>query len=120
MKGKTLKDIIGTEERSLYKLISLITDLSSQVREMIPRELGFAGGINPYGEKQLHIDVWSNDLFTKKLLRSGLVKIIFSEVMEEVAESKAGEYSIVLDPVDVSSNLKSTNLLVTIVVVYRE
>src|SRR6266516_1579066 len=79
MKGKTLKDVIGTEERSLYKLISLIADLSSLVREMIPIELGFAGGINPYGEKQLQIDVWSNDIFTKKLLRSGLVKRIGSE-----------------------------------------
>src|SRR2546427_4038538 len=120
MKGKTLKDVIGTEERSLYKLISLIADLSSLVREMIPRELGFAGGINPYGEKQLQIDVWSNDLFTKKLLRSGLVKRIASEEMEEVAESKAGEYSIVLDPLDGSSNLKTNNLLGTIVGVYRE
>src|SRR5256885_928491 len=106
MKGKTLKDVIGTEERSLYKLISLIADLSTLVREMIPRELGFAGGINPYGEKQLQIDVWSNDLFTKKLLRSGLVRRVASEEMEEVAESKAGEYSIVLDPLDGSSNLK--------------
>ncbi len=120
MKGKTLKDVIGTEERSLYKLISLIAQLSSQVREMIPRELGFAGGINPYGEKQLQLDVWSNDLFTKKLLKSGLVKRLASEEMEEVAESKAGEYSIVLDPLDGSSNLKSNNLLGTIVGVYRE
>ncbi len=120
MKGKTLKDVIGAEERSLYKLITLIAELSAQVREMIPRELGFAGGINPYGEKQLQIDVWSNDLFTKKLLRSGLVKRIASEEMEEVAESKAGEYSIVLDPLDGSSNLKSNNLLGTIVGVYRE
>jgi fructose-1,6-bisphosphatase I len=120
MKGKTLKDIIGTEERSLYKLISLIADLSTQVREMIPRELGFAGGVNPYGEKQLQIDVWSNDLFTKKLLKSGLVKRIASEEMENVAEAKVGEYSIVLDPLDGSSNLKSNNLLGTIVGVYRE
>jgi fructose-1,6-bisphosphatase I len=104
MKGKTLKDVIGTEDRSLYKLISLIAELSSQVREMIPRELGFAGGINPYGEKQLQIDVWSNDLFTKKLLRSGLVRRVASEEMEEVG----------------SSNLKSNNLLGTIVGVYRE
>ena len=87
---------------------------------MIPKELGFAGGINPYGEKQLQIDVWSNDLFTKKLLRSGLVKRLASEEMEEVAEAKAGEYSIVLDPLDGSSNLKSNNLLGTIVGVYRE
>jgi fructose-1,6-bisphosphatase I len=120
MKGKTLRDIIGTEDRSLYKLISLIADLSTLVRDMLPRELGFAGGTNPYGEKQLKIDVWSNDLFTKKLLRSGLVKTLASEEMEDVAEAKAGEYSIVLDPLDGSSNLKSNNLLGTIVGVYRE
>jgi fructose-1,6-bisphosphatase I len=120
MKGKTLKEIIGTEERSLYRLISLIAHLSTLVRDMLPRELGLAGGINPYGEKQLQIDIWSNDLFTKKLLRSGLVKRLASEEMEEVAEAKVGEYSIVLDPLDGSSNLKSNNLLGTIVGVYRE
>ena len=120
MKGQTLKEIVGTEERSLYKLISLIADLSTLVREMIPKELGFAGGVNPYGEKQLQIDVWSNDLFTKKLLKSGLVKRIASEEMENVAEAKVGEYSIVLDPLDGSSNLKSNNLLGTIAGVYRE
>jgi len=120
MKGETLKDIIGTEEKSLYKLISLIANLSTLVRDMIPRELGFAGGTNPYGEKQLQIDVWSNDLFTKKLLKSGLVKRLASEEMEEVAEAKSGEFSIVLDPLDGSSNLKSNNLLGTIVGVYRE
>src|SRR5260370_20641366 len=120
MKGKTLKEIIGTEERSLYRLISLIADLSTLVRDMLPRELGLAGSINPYGEKQLQIDVWSNDLFTKKLLRSGLVKRLASEEIEEVAEAKVGEYSIVLDPFDGSSNLKSNNLLGTIVGVYRE
>jgi fructose-1,6-bisphosphatase I len=120
MKGQTLRDIIGTEERSLYKLISLIADLSTILRERIPRELGLAGSTNPYGEKQLQIDVWSNDLFTKKLLRSGLVKRLASEEMDEVAESKAGEYSVVLDPLDGSSNLKSNNLLGTIVGIYRE
>ncbi len=120
MKGKTLREIIGTEDRSLYKLISLVADLSTFVRDMIPRELGFAGGINPYGEKQLQIDVRSNDLFTKKLLRSGLVRRLASEEMEEVAEAKSGEFSIVLDPLDGSSNLKSNNLLGTIVGVYGE
>ena len=120
MKGRTLKEIIGTEERSLYKLISLVAHLSTLVRDTLPRELGLAGGINPYGEKQLQIDVWSNGLFTKKLLKSGLVKRLASEEMEEVKEAKAGEYSIVLDPLDGSSNLKSNNLLGTIVGVYRE
>src|SRR5437867_10957249 len=120
MKGKTLKDVIGTEDRSLYKLISLVADLSTFVRDMIPRELGFAGGINPYGEKQLQIDVRSNDLFTKKLLRSGLVRRLASEEMEEVAEAKSGEFSVVVDPLDGPSNLKSNNLLGTIVGVYHD
>src|SRR5260370_10152315 len=120
MKGKKVKEIVGTEERSLYRLISLIADLSTLVRDTLPRELGLAGGINPYGEKQSQIDVWSNDLFTKKLLRSGLVKRLASEEMEDVAEAKVGEYSIVLDPLDGSSNLKTNNLLGTIVGVYRE
>ena len=120
MKTQTLKEVIGTEERSLYKLISLIADLSTLVRDMIPKELGFASSVNPYGEKQLQVDVQSNDLFTKKLLKSGLVNKIASEEMENVAEAKVGEYSIVLDPLDGSSNLKSNNLLGTIVGVYRE
>ena len=120
VKGKTLRDLIAPEDRSLYKLISLVADLSTILRDRIPRELGLASSINPYGEKQMEIDVWSNALFTKKLLRSGLVKRLASEEMEEVAEAKAGEYSIVLDPLDGSSNLKSNNLLGTIVGVYRE
>ena len=120
MRGKTLKEIISTDDRSLYKLISLVANLTTLVRDMIPRQLGFAGGTNPYGEKQLQIDVWSNDLFTKKLLKSGLVKRLASEEMEEVVEAKSGEFSIVLDPLDGSSNLKSNNLLGTIVGVYRE
>jgi len=120
VKGKTLRDLIAPEDRSLYKLISLVADLSTILRDRIPRELGLVSSINPYGEKQLEIDVWSNALFTKKLLRSGLVKRLASEEMEEVAESKAGEYSVVLDPLDGSSNLKSNNLLGTIVGVYRE
>ena len=120
MKAKTLKDVIAPEDPSLYKLTSLIADLTTLIRERIPRELGLAGSVNPYGEKQMEIDVWSNALFTKKLLRSGLVKRLASEEMGEVAESKSGEFSIVLDPLDGSSNLKSNNLLGTIVGVYRE
>src|SRR5438046_8841810 len=40
--------------------------------------------------------------------------------MDDVAESKSGEYSVVLDPLDGSSNLKSNNLLGTIVGVYHD
>jgi fructose-1,6-bisphosphatase I len=120
VKESTLSDLLSAEDRSLSKLVSLLADLSVMVQQRIPTELGYSGGINVYGEKQLAIDVWSNDLFTKKLLKSGLVRRVASEEMEDVAESRSGDYSIVLDPLDGSSNLKSNNLLGTIVGVYHD
>jgi fructose-1,6-bisphosphatase I len=111
---------MDSEDSSLSKLVVLLADLAVIVQQRIPKELGFSGGVNVYGEKQLEIDVWSNDLFTKKLLKSGLVRRIASEEMEDAVESKSGEYSIVLDPLDGSSNLKSNNLLGTIVGVYHD
>jgi fructose-1,6-bisphosphatase I len=120
VKESTLTDLMASEDRSLSKLISLLADLAVVVQQRIPTELGYSDGVNVYGEKQLKIDVWSNDLFTKKLLKSGLVKRVASEEMDDVAESKSGDYSVVLDPLDGSSNLKSNNLLGTIVGVYQD
>jgi len=120
LKESTLADLTSSEDSSLSKLVSLLADLSTLVQQRIPKELVYSGGVNVYGEKQLEIDVWSNELFTKKLLRSGLVRRVASEEMEDVAESKSGEYSVVLDPLDGSSNLKSNNLLGTIVGVYHD
>jgi fructose-1,6-bisphosphatase I len=120
VKESTLAELMSSEDRSLSKLVTLLADLAVQVQQRIPRELGFSAGVNVYGEKQLEMDVWSNELFTKKLLKSNLVRRVASEEMEDVAESKTGEYSIVLDPLDGSSNLKSNNLLGTIVGVYHD
>jgi fructose-1,6-bisphosphatase I len=120
VKESTIADLLSSEDRSLSKLVTLLADLAVVVQQRIPTEVGYSGGVNVYGEKQLKIDVWSNDLFTKKLLKSGLVKRIASEEMDDVAESKSGDYSVVLDPLDGSSNLQSNNLLGTIVGVYHD
>jgi fructose-1,6-bisphosphatase I len=120
VKENTIADLLSSEDRSLSKLVLLLADLAVTVQQRLPTELGYSGGVNVYGEKQLEIDVWSNDLFTKKLLKSGLVRRVASEEMEDVAESRSGEYSVVLDPLDGSSNLKSNNLLGTIVGVYHD
>jgi fructose-1,6-bisphosphatase I len=113
-------DLLGSEDRNFSKLVLLLADLATVVQQRIPEELGLSGGVNVYGEKQLELDVWSNELFTKKLLKSGLVRRVASEEMEEVAESRSGDYSVVLDPLDGSSNLKSNNLVGTIVGVYHD
>ncbi len=88
--------------------------------KQIPGALGTTQGVNIYGEKQTELDVWTNELLTQKLSKSGLVKLIASEEMAQVLESSDGEYSVVLDPLDGSSNIKSNNLFGTIFGIYHD
>ncbi len=100
-------------------MISLLADLSQKVVAQIPHSLGVTKGVNIYGETQTEIDVWSNELFTKHLLKSGLVREVASEEMGKTQTSNQGEFSLVLDPLDGSSNLSTDNLVGTIIGVYR-
>ena len=119
MPPRTLSDALETEDQAFRRLVSLLADLSQDVVAQIPHSLGVTKGVNIYGETQTEIDVWSNDLFTKHLLKSGLVREVASEEMEKTMTSGHGEFSLVLDPLDGSSNLSTDNLVGTIVGVYR-
>lgn len=120
MKRLTLKETLLREDRALRNLITLLADLSLTIAREIPRTLGSTKGVNIYGEKQLQLDVWSNNLITHKLLSSGLVKQVASEELEHILRSKRGEYSVVLDPLDGSSNITTDNLMGTIVGIYHD
>ena len=100
--------------------MSLLAGLSLQIVAEIPKALGTTEGVNIYGERQTEIDVWANELLTKKLIKSGLVNQVASEELEEPIEGSHGEYSVVLDPLDGSSNLRSNNLMGTIVGIYHD
>lgn len=67
-----------------------------------------------YGEQQLELDVWMNNLFVDALRDSGLVSQVASEEMGEVKAVGRGRFSVVLDPLDGSSNVKSNNIFGTI------
>jgi len=67
-----------------------------------------------YGEQQLELDVWMNDLFVRAFRDSKLVSHVASEEMGEVQRVGGGRFSIVLDPLDGSSNVKSNNTFGTI------
>ena len=117
-------DVVQSEDRALKKLLYLTAELSFEIVNQIPRSLTPTGveGTNAYGEKQTPIDFWSNELLVRKLLRSGLVRQVASEELEEVKKSQGGngEYSVVLDPLDGSSNLSSNNLVGTIIGIYHD
>src|SRR2546428_12660784 len=120
MAARKLRELLETEDRSLSKLVDLLAELSLRIVREIPRTLGMTEGVNIYGEQQTELDVWSNGLLTKRLLRSGLVRQVASEEMETVMSSDHGEYTVALDPLDGSSNIKTNNLMGTIIGIYHD
>ena len=120
MPKSNLGQVLRGEDPSLRRLILLLADQSLTIAAQIPRTLGGTARFNVYGEKQAEIDVWANDLLTKKLTRSRLVKEVASEELAQPLLQKQGEFSVTLDPLDGSSNIKSNNLMGTIVGIYRE
>ena len=120
MPQKSMGEVLQSEDRSLRKLVLLIAELSLSISAQIPKSLGGTNRYNVYGEKQAEIDVRTNDLVTKKLAKSHLVRQVASEETPEPLNFKQGEFSVTLDPLDGSSNITSNNLMGTIVGIYRE
>ncbi|KAK9291112.1 hypothetical protein L1049_009299 [Liquidambar formosana] len=70
--------------------------------------LGVQGAVNIQGEDQKKLDVVSNEVFSNCLRSSGRTGIIASEeedVPVAVEESYSGNYIVVFDPLDGSSNI---------------
>ncbi len=67
-------------------------------------EAGLAGTENQFGEKQVKLDVLSEDIIRQNLAESRLVATHFSEESDDVIELNAdAPYSVVYDPLDGSS-----------------
>jgi len=95
-------------------LLTHITGLVTRIRGELPIRRDPAATRNVYGEQQLELDVWMNDLFVEALKASKLVSQVASEEMGAVQEVGRGRFSVVLDPLDGSSNVKSNNIFGTI------
>jgi fructose-1,6-bisphosphatase I len=67
-------------------------------------EAGLAGSVNNFGEKQLKLDVLSNDIVKQYLCESHLVSCYASEEEKDYVElHDSAPYSVVFDPLDGSS-----------------
>jgi fructose-1,6-bisphosphatase I len=81
------------------------------------------GDKNKYGEAVAALDEWVNGYLCDSLVKTGLVRKIYSEELKEplVATLNAkAPFVVTLDPLDGSSNIVSNNSFGTIVGVYRE
>jgi fructose-1,6-bisphosphatase I len=107
---------------NLIHLMCEIAEASKYVINAVRTgDLGVAGTSNLYGEEQLALDVLSDRIMRKRLVKSGVVCNIASEEMDEIYKVTAntkGLYSVAYDPLD-GSSLVDVNLAVgTIVSIY--
>src|SRR3989442_3767668 len=98
----------------LGRLHERVAGLAPRIRRELPVRRDPATTRNVYGEQQLELDIWMNDLFVDALRASKLVAQVASEEMGQVKEVGRGRFSVVLDPLDGSSNVKSNNIFGTI------
>src|SRR5512136_1251755 len=106
-------------EDNLVHLICEIAEASKYVINAVRTgDLGVAGTSNLYGEEQLALDVLSDRIIRKRLIKSGVVCKIASEEMDEIYQvttDSNGMYSVSYDPLD-GSSLVDVNLAVGTIV----
>lgn len=103
----------GTIDAELTIVLSSIATACKQIGALVQRApisnlTGVQGVVNVQGEDQKKLDVVSNQVFSSCLRSSGRTGIIASEeedVPVAVEESYSGNYIVVFDPLDGSSNI---------------
>ncbi|KAE9592026.1 hypothetical protein Lal_00038344 [Lupinus albus] len=103
----------GLIDAELTIVLSSISLACKQIASLVQRAnisnlTGVQGAVNVQGEDQKKLDVISNEVFSNCLRSSGRTGIIASEeedVPVAVEESYSGNYIVVFDPLDGSSNI---------------
>ncbi len=82
----------------------MVPDAEQMVQHISSEELP---STNPSGDSQINVDILLNDYFRKGLLNTGCVGSLVSEEDEAIHPgNEAGEFSVVMDPCDGSSNVE--------------
>lgn len=101
----------------LFSIAEAIKEISRAIR--FGGDVGKNGTHNDFGEEQLALDVFADNILTAKLRANQLVGLIASEEMHGEYKLGEGPYAVCSDPLD-GSSLVDVNLAVgTIVGVYK-
>lgn len=113
-----LKDVEG----DLAKLIILISEQAKKIKNAFIGKQTYADSKNIYGEQQVALDKWADEILLNELKGSGLVKAVASEEQPEIIfiPESNGRYSVTMDPLD-GSSLIGVNLAVgTIIGIFQD
>ncbi|MFA5930027.1 MAG: class 1 fructose-bisphosphatase [Candidatus Micrarchaeia archaeon] len=120
----TLSQHLKREEvpLDLRRLIISFAFVALDAQHQFPKYLrGTMGEPNKYGEAVAKLDEWVNGYLCDCLLKTGLVRKVYSEELKEPLLGHAlAPFVVAMDPLDGSSNIVSNNAFGTIVGVYRD
>ncbi len=105
----------------LATLISRIGQMTPNVKAEFPKRLKVARTTNKFGEVQKELDAWTNGFFVDALIKTGLVRAIYSEELDKpYIYNDSAPFVVTMDPLDGSSNISTNNVFGTIFGIYRE
>lgn len=109
-------------EPELRRLVNSIAYIALDAQHQFPKYLrGTMGDRNKYGEAVAKLDEWVNGYLCDNLVKTGLVRKIYSEELSGPLLAHAdAPFVVTLDPLDGSSNIVSNNAFGTIVGIYKE
>ncbi len=105
----------------IEKLIVAVADMTVPLQNEFPHRLmGVHNKPNKYGEVVAELDSWANGFICDRLIKTGLVRKIYSEELESpLIYNESAPFVVTLDPLDGSSNIASNNPFGTIIGIYK-
>lgn len=119
---KSLKDFLietRTDEK-ISELIFFFSEQANKIKKGFFLQIKGKGTKNIYGEEQMALDKWADDILISGLKESKLVRYIATEEQPDIIEidDPKNEFGVVIDPLD-GSSLIDVNLDVgTIIGIY--
>ncbi len=106
---------------AITAVLDAVTETAPDVRAGLTGRREYETDENPSGEQMLAADIHADQLIEDRLLAIDAVASYASEERDEIVEADdGGHLHVACDPLDGSSNLKSNNVMGTIVAIYDE
>lgn len=103
---------------AINTIIEAVTQAAVEIRSGLSDRRKEDHTENPSGERQLAADVYADNVLSEYLLSIDEVGGYASEEREGITKVDSGDWYVAADPIDGSSNLRSNNMIGTIIAVY--
>ena len=112
-----MSDAAGADDPVVEAVFDAVAGIAPEIRDALPGRRVKSGTENPSGETVLAGDMYADELLADALTAIDGVGAFVSEERPEATDAGEG-YSVAIDPLDGSSNLRSNNTMGTVVGVY--